>query len=80
MENIFDEDRFFGKATILIKKIHCWCYLINLTTFSVRIIQYLLGKKSRHKILSVKKIVGKIYPYWQNNSSLFTDDFFCLDI
>ena len=37
-------------------------------------------KKSRHKISSVKKIVGKTFRHWENNSSLFTDDFFCLAI
>ena len=33
-------------------------------------------KKSWHKISSVKKIVGKKFRHWQNNSSLFTDEFF----
>ena len=37
-------------------------------------------KKSRHKISQVKQIVGKKFHLWQNNSSLFTDDFFCLAI
>ena len=31
-------------------------------------------KKSQYKILSVK------FRHWQNNSSLFTDEFFCLAI
>ena len=34
-------------------------------------------EKSRHKILSVKKIVGKKLRQWENNSTLFTDKYFC---
>ena len=37
-------------------------------------------KKSGHEILSEKKIVGKKVRHWQNNSSLYTDEFFCLAI
>ena len=37
-------------------------------------------KKIRHKISSVKKIVGKKFRHWPNNSSLLTDGFFCLAI
>ena len=37
-------------------------------------------KKIRHKISSVKKIVGKKFRHWPNNSSLLTDGIFCLAI
>ena len=37
-------------------------------------------EKSGHEILSEKKIVGKKVRHWQNNSSLYTDEFFCLAI
>ena len=37
-------------------------------------------KKSRHKISSVKKIVGKKFRHWESNLSLFSDEFFCLAI
>ena len=37
-------------------------------------------KKSRHKTSSVKKIAGKKFRHWQNDSSLFTDQFFYLAI
>ena len=33
-------------------------------------------KKIRHKISSVKKIVGKKFRHWPNNSSLLTAGFF----
>ena len=39
-------------------------------------LSYLIGKKSQHKISSVKKIVGKKFRHWKNNSSLFIDEFF----
>ena len=39
--------------------------------------KYLNGrKKTRHEISSVKKIVGKKFRHWQNNQSLFTEEFF----
>ena len=34
-------------------------------------------QKSWHKISLVKTMVGKKFRRWQNNSSLFTDEFFC---
>ena len=37
-------------------------------------------KKSRHKILTVKEVVGEKFHHWQNNPSLFTDAFFFLVI
>ena len=43
-------------------------------TFSANKLPY-QKKKSRHKIPSVKKIIDKKFRHWQNNSSLFTNEF-----
>ena len=64
-----------------------WLLHVLVTTFNVMykfqctvFCDLIRRKKSRHKISLVKKIVSRKFCHWQDNSSLFTDEFFCLAI